>query len=686
MRLIQCIFWIPIVQLLACSLPLLGGEPTGDTVANGDGETFSSTRAEIAVETDSGSSEQMPLQEAVPERTSYDVLVFGATPAGVSAAVNAGREGSSVVLIEESGHIGGMLSGGLCSGDFSTFEAVGGTFREFMARVESHYVRVYGPHSTQVKDCLRGALFEPKVARLIMAQMLAEQKNVRVLLRHSLDSISLVPSSDDRLRLASVRVRNPVTQQRIEYAAKVFVDASYEGDLMAAAGAKFRIGCESREEYGESLAPEQANPFVQAYNFRIVLSRNPQNSIPIPKPEQYDRTEFAPILDSFRDGQIASFSSPGPMPLFRMRLLPNDKAEFNDASSSLISLALKDENRDWPEGNREVRERIFSRYKSHSMGLLWFLSNDTEVPETIRTAARQWGLPRDEYEDYGHWTPQLYVREARRLIGEQVFVEKDTQAATHSVRVPAEIESVAIGDYPIRCHGVYNSETGMTVASFTKNVRPFQVPYRVMLPKEIDGLLVPVAVSASHVGFCALRTEPVWMALGQAAGLASAQSIRNSKELRNISVVRLQQRLHSHGAMTVYISDLAKIIHSPRPTWEENGTIPVRMIDFPPASPWFAAAQFFGSRGFFHVFEPPPRSDAARTTLTDHWRSAYPFHEFQAERKMTEDLARRWLDTAVNLKMHSFFDPAQVGASGLTRGEFLNKWMDYLQKNGAGLK
>ena len=600
----------------------------------------------------------------------FDVVVYGATPSGVSAAVNAARSGVKVALVQEDGHIGGLTAGGLSNPDFQSFEALGGTWREFLHRVEKHYEAAYGAGSAEVVNSVRGAYSEPKVARRVFEDMLAEQKNLRVFFHHRLAKVATTASADGRRRPTSATFTLRPAEREVEIRGAVFIDSTYEGDLMALAGATYRVGCESKAEFGESLAPEEANPYVMTYNFRVCLTTDRNNFIPIPRPAHYRREDYAPLIRLIAEGKIKSLCNPGPPPaILRVRPMPNQKADWNDDAASPISLSLENVNQPWPEGSAADRARVFETYRNHSLGLFWFLGHDPEVPESFRREMNCWGLPRDEYPDTGHWTPALYVREARRLVGEYVFTEKDTQPAPGSVRAPVQRDSVAIGDYSLVSHGVHSPEPGVTIGRFGKVIRPYQIPYGVLLPKNVDGLLVSAAVSASHVGFSALRMEPSWVGLGQAAGLAAALAVKSGGEVRDVSVPALQHQLWQRGAMTIYATDLTPVIQIPRPAWDPPGTFPAALQPWPVTAPFFHAAQYFGTRGFFQdLIDPRTARDTKRPGATGQWRGAYPHHAIGLELPIDRELAVQWSRLAGT---ELAADLAPDGR--LTRGAFLNR-------------
>lgn len=598
----------------------------------------------------------------------YDVVVVGATPAGVAAAYDAAREGARTVLVEETVHIGGLASGGLSNTDLRDFESVGGTFREFMRRVEASYAERHGPNSQQVKDSVLGGYYEPGVARRAFESMLAEQK-VTVLKQFRLNNVAKTGKRLTSATFQSVRGGGERT-----ITGKVFIDATYEGDLMARAGVPYHLGCEAKSKYRESLAFDEENKWVQTFNFRVTLTRDPANSLGLPKPEGYNPQDFAPLAEQFRQGKVKSFANPDPLPVLKVRPIANQKADFNDIPQA-FSLALENINQPWVEGDAAVRQRVFDQYKKHSLGLFYFLANDPVVPEEIRRQMKEWGLPKDEYRDTDNWSPALYVREGRRMIGDYVFTEKDTQPIQGSLRAPVQTDSVAMGHYSLNCHGVHSPAPGVTVGHFGKTVSPFQVPYRVMLPPNIDGLLVPVAVSASHVGYSAIRMEPTWTALGQAAGIAAAMAVREKREPRNLKVDRIQARLHARGAMTVYIPDLGTPRQIPRPAWDPPGTFTVHILDNPEKSPLFRAAQYFGTRGFFHELAVPGPKPFRARRATGQWSEARMDLAIEPERPIDETLAKSWLSRAGVAT-----SPALRADGKLTRGEFLIRLHASLKK------
>lgn len=602
--------------------------------------------------------------EAAPD---FDLLVYGATPGGVAAAVNGAGEGLSVVLVQPDGHLGGMASGGLSNTDFKSFEALGGTFREFMRQVVARYAEIYGPDSQEVTDAVLGGYYAPGVARDAFEKMLADA-GVEIRLEHELNRIDATAETGPR-RLTAASFQTP-NGESSRIAARFFIDATYEGDLIAAANIPYRVGCEARSEYNEPLAFEEANDYVQTYNFRVCMTDDPANRLPLEKPVDYDRSRYAPLIGYIADGTVPAFSNlEHPRThVLKIRRIPGGKADFNDNFRSPISLSIENINHPWPEGDAQTRAEIFDIYKSHSLGLFWFLASDPEVPADWRQKMSQWGLARDEYPETGNWTPALYVREGRRMVGARVFTQNDVQQAEGDARAVLHQHSVAIGDYPLNCHGVWApSPTEPQIGHFSQSVPPFQVPYAVMVPPHVENLLAPVPMSASHVGFSALRMEPVWTALGQAAGLAAAQTLQRGVRASDVDVESLQLRLHELGALTVYVSDLGIEREIERPSWDpDGGVFRAHIVD--EVDPLFRAAQFLGTRGFFHGLIAAEAEGEPAGRSTGQWGLRKPRHKIEPNLVLDAELALRWSAMAqTQLGLELDWEPE----ASITRGEFL---------------
>jgi hypothetical protein len=573
-----------------------------------------------------------------------DVLVYGGTPGGIAAAVAAAKAGRTVLLVEPARRVGGLVTNGLSYSDFRSFESLTGFFLEFAQRVEADYRARYGADSAQVKDSWRGTHGEPSVNQRVFDAMLAE-RGVRVLREHRLGTVERSDYVLGRRRLVAATFHGPGGAS-VRCSAKQFIDGTYEGDLLAAAGESFHVGRESREQYGEPLAGNaqgQADGQVQGYNFRLIMTTRADNRIMPAAPAGYRREDFVGALAPFRSGRLTRVFAAGREGVFRAHepILPNDKYDVNDTPKSPIRLSLPDLNDAYPEADATLRAQIVQRHRYENIGLLYFLQNDPEVPASIREEARRWGFCRDEFTDNGGMPEQLYVREARRLVGQHVFTIKDTRLAARDARAVLHRESIAIGDYVHNCHGTGRRGTrydGEHEGEFYDFVQPYQIRYGVIVPQRTENLLVPVACSASHFGFSALRLEPIWAALGQAAGWAAHLALETGRPVQQVDVAKLQRALHDDRSATIYVGDV------------------------PPESPAFAAVQWFGTQGAFHglvdVAQP-----AAPERLAGQYVKAFPGHAAELDAPMTAALAEKWQALL----------PKGVAAptSALTRGEWL---------------
>lgn len=576
---------------------------------------------------------------------SADVIVYGATPGGIAAAIGAARSGSSVILIEPTRRIGGLVTNGLSHADFHSLESLSGSFAEFAARVESHYIATYGDGSPQVRDCFHGTFAEPKVNLLVFTRMLAEQPRITVEIQSSLSSLVL---ENRRIRSATF---TRTDGESLTCSGGIFIDGTYEGDLMAKAGVAYHVGRESRAAFGESLAPEQADRQLQAYNFRLIMTPDPENRVLAAKPAGYRREDFLEMIPALESGKIKKVFGYPSACIFKAQTppLPNNKFDINDVSGGFIRLSLPGKNLGWPEGDEATRKRIFDEHLRDQIGLLYFLQNDEAVPAAFRDEARGWGFCNDEFEDNGHLPEQLYVREARRMEGLHRYSQTDSEHAPNDARAKFFPDAIAMGDYGNNCHGTFHEGPrfgGKHSGEFYNPVPPYQIPYGVLLPKTLDNLLVPVAVSSTHVGFCALRLEPIWMSLGQAAGHAAALALQTNTLPRNISVPDLQKALHRQKSATTYFSDL------------------------PLDAPDFAAVQWWAAKGAFHGIEPVPAKPGQRgRNLHGQYYAANPGHAAKLDETLTPELSTRWQQLAASLKISP--EKITAAAAKTTRGDFI---------------
>jgi hypothetical protein len=575
--------------------------------------------------------------------TSSDVVIYGATPAGIAAAMCAAEGDRSVLLIEPTGRIGGMTTHGLSHSDFHSFEAISGPFHQFSQRVMEYYESTYGKDSEQVRDCWRGTHGEPSVNLLVLTQMLAEKPSIRILTQRRLTNVTV----DDQ-SIATLNFSSPGGGS-VTITPRLVIDASYEGDLLASAGVPYRVGREARSEYGESLAPENADDQVQGYNFRLCMTQDPKNRVPVPIPANYDREDYAALVplveaDKFR----SAFGYPGSPFVFKAHLpiLPNRKHDINDVSKGLVRLSMPGRNREFPEGNLAARRRIEQEHLDWQLGLIHFVQTAPALPEAFRKEAAKWGLCRDEFTDTNHIPPQIYVREARRMVGLHVYTEADTEYAANDARSRLHNDSIAVGEYSHNCHGTGHEGPmigGRHSGEFYKGVAPYQIPYGVIVPKQIRNLLVPTACSASHVGFCALRLEPIWMALGGAAGHAADMALALNVAVQQVDVEALQKRIWSHGGATIHVSDV------------------------PPGHSDFTAVQWWGGLGGLHGLEPAPIKPGTRGKhVVSQYFEAFPGHAARLNLRLDDELRKRWAALA---KEHRLFVPT----GSTTRGDWIRE-------------
>lgn len=496
--------------------------------------------------------------------TEADVIVYGATPGGFCAAIAAAREKASVILLEPTDHVGGVNTGGLCFSDSNQTvrSTVMGLFDEWHSRVEKDYQErsVELPYKVSVKDHEKWT-YEPHVAAKITKQML-DEAGVKVLTKQVLRSVT-----KDGAHIASL-----LTTQG-EFAAKTFVDSTYEGDLMAAAGVSWTIGREGRKQYGESLAgkhyskpkmtisgldaagkplplittthagpDEEGDKNVMVYSFRLCVTKDPANRVPFPQPTNYDPARFEVVRRYFAQEKR-------PILLWDLYPLPGNKFDANNGIGKQFSMGLVGACNGWSEADEAGRAKIWEAHKQYTLELYHFLTTDPAVPEHLRQEMAELGLCRDEFAQYDHWSPQLYVREGRRMIGEYVVSQKDIMGE------PKKDDPIVVSSFPIDSHDcqrigtkdmVHDEGTIMPVRMpGRRNGYPYHIPYRAITPKsgECDNLLVPVALSCTHVGISSIRVEPTWMILGQSAGIAAALSAKQNLAVQKLPYPALRERL-----------------------------------------------------------------------------------------------------------------------------------------------
>lgn len=529
----------------------------------------------------------------------YDVVVVGGTPGGIMTAVSASRMGKSALVLERTKVVGGLPANGLGATDISTRGATTGLFLEFVNRVKEYYINTYGADSQQVKDCSSGYHFEPSVAAKVFSDMLSECADVTVLRMRQFDCLPSNIEMDGHA-VRSIKVLNRETGETEVYRGKVFVDATYEGDLAAAAGVPFKIGREGKDEFNEPIAGKvykywggpvgegttyEGDNTIQAYNYRLCLTSNKDNMVPFRKPDNYDREEYVSLIDDILYGYHTGVASMkvtdkqreenkktilsggrtmipddrwGVAKVTNMVTLPNGKTDANNQHMAFISTDLPEENWQWPTASWEWRDAFAKRLREYTQGLFWFAANDEAVPESFREEVRGWGFAADEYTDNDNFPRQVYVREGRRFEGMYFFTANDAELPTD--RGPLHKDGITSSHYALDSHAHHKREPGrIHLEGFLSYPSvPYNVPYGVIVPKEVTNLLFPVPVSGSHTGFSTLRMEPCWMALGQAAGAAAALAIDNRVSVQDVDVPALQDELLKRGATLVYMKG-----HSP---------------------------------------------------------------------------------------------------------------------------
>ncbi|GAA4311767.1 FAD-dependent oxidoreductase [Compostibacter hankyongensis] len=495
------------------------------------------------------------------KKYSADIVIYGGTSAGVIAAYAAYRCGKSVLLVEPGKMLGGMTTGGLGQTDIGNKQAITGLSRQFYKNVG----KLYGvPEQWK---------FEPSVASKVMEDYI-RTGHIKVFYEQELTRVKKRGTAIQSLLFRKTGQHGPVT---LQISGKEFMDCTYEGDLLAMAGVSFALGREDNKQYGETIDgvqvmhnhqfPDGVDPYVkpgdpssgllwgisadsllpagsgdkkiQAYNFRICLTDSAENRIPITRPENYDPARYELLLRLIA-------AQPGKLKLndyFIWSRMPNRKTDINNRGA--FSTDMIGMNYGWPEADYAGREKIFQSHVDYTKGLLYFIGHDPRVPDALRRQMLQWGYPKDEYAAFGHFTPELYIREGRRMIGEYVMTERNCRGKEKVT------DGIGMAAYTMDSHncerivinGMVKNEGNVEVGGFP----PYPVAYRSLTPKrsECTNLLVPVCLSASHIAYGSIRMEPVFMVLGQSAAMAASMAIDGKKAVQEIDVKQLQQRLQA---------------------------------------------------------------------------------------------------------------------------------------------
>jgi len=522
-------------------------------------------------------------QPEIKEVYNADIIIYGGTSAAIIAAVEVVKSGKTVLIVSPDQHLGGLTSGGLGFTDTGNKAVIGGLSREFYHRVWLHYKDDAAWNWQNQSDfgnkgqgtvAMDGEfrtmwLFEPHVAEKVFEDFVKEN-NIKVLRGEWLDrKMGVVKKKGGIISFSTLSGK--------VFKGKMFIDATYEGDLMAAAGINFHVGREGNAKYNETFNGVQTGVFqhdhhfksnispykikddpssgllpyisaeppgefgaadkkIQAYCFRMCMTNHPENSVAFPKPDNYDASNYELLLREFNTGRNDWFS--------KFDVLPNKKTDTNNHgafSSDFIGM-----NYDYPEADYQRRKEIIKQHYDYQAGLLWFVANDPRVPDAIRTKMATYGLAKDEFTDNNHWPHQIYVRESRRMIGDYVTTEHDVM---QRIETP---ESIGMGSYHIDSH---NTQRYVTSEGYVQNEGdigvkppgPYRISYGSIVPKkeECTNLFVPVCVSSSHIAYGSIRMEPVFMILGQSAAVAACLAIDEKCAIQDVSYNQLKKLLEN---------------------------------------------------------------------------------------------------------------------------------------------
>ena len=536
----------------------------------------------------------------------FDIVIYGGTSAGVIAAVQAKKMGKSVVIVGPDRHLGGLSSGGLGYTDSGDKSVIGGLSRNFYHRVWQYYQQpetwvhqkreAFGNkgQGTVAMDQRERTMwiFEPSIAEKVFEDYVNEFA-LPIFRNEWLDRAKGVTLENGRI--AEIRMLSGKS-----FAGKVFIDATYEGDLMAAAGVTYRVGREANAEYGEKhngsqigvlhhrhhfgvlqtgidpyitpgdsksglvarvtpvkpAAFGEADQRLQAYCFRMCLTNVPENRVPFTAPEGYDPKQYEVLARAYAAGWKETFD--------KFDLIPNGKTDTNNHGG--FSFDNIGYNYDYPEASYARRKEIIQEHETYQKGLLYFICTDPRVPPDVRAKMNTWGLPKDEFKDNGNWSHQIYVREARRLVGTFVMTENEL------TKVKPTPDSVGMGSYMIDSH---NTQRYVTPEGYVQNEGdigvsprgPYEIAYGALVPKKTQAtnLLVPVACGATHIAYGSIRMEPVFMILGQSAATAAALAIDGSLAVQDVAYAQLKARLLADGQVLNKAIDLSKY-----PAHEDN--------------------------------------------------------------------------------------------------------------------
>jgi len=532
--------------------------------------------------------------------SSFDVVIYGGTSAGVSAAIQSSRMGKKVILIEPSHRLGGLTTGGLGKTDIGNKQAIGGLSREFYRNIKKHYLKTEN-WIWEKRDAYQGVgyqamdedamwAFEPSAALKVYLEMLKNESNIHIVYNQRLNRKTGIKKENQVIK--SIQMETGQI-----YLGKMFMDCSYEGDLMAASGVSYTIGRESNSQYGESLNGVQANnvsltlhkkasmnsihhnfidgvspylikddprsgllPFVspdkpgidgqadhkiQAYCYRMTLTNHPENRIPFKKPAGYKELDYELLFRNYEaaKGDIRKMYSYGdPLVPWINSEMPNRKTDTNNQKG--FSTDFVGQNYQYPEASYEDRIKIAVLHRKYQQGLMWTLAYHPRIPKEVRDAVSQWGMCKDEFAADGGWTDQLYIREARRMVSDYVMTQRNCEALTVAPDV------IGLGAYQMDSHPI---QRYVDVNGYVKNEgnveaqvdAPFPISYRSIIPKksEVSNLFIPVCLSSSHIAYGSIRMEPVFMVLGQSAAIAASIAIDKNIATQEVPYPELRAAL-----------------------------------------------------------------------------------------------------------------------------------------------
>ncbi len=533
------------------------------------------TLATLTVGTSQNSSGQ---EKSATNTDTADVVIYGGTSAGIAAAVQVSRMEHSVILIEPGRHVGGLTTGGLGFTDSGDKQVIGGIAREFYRRIHKHYE---APEAWVFEKATANGrfranedamwTFEPKVAEALFHEMLKEA-NVTLVMSEQLNRATGV-------KLQGSRIETITMESGRVFRGSQFIDGTYEGDLMAAAGVRYTVGRESNSVHNETLNGNQVkgnthnhrfvknvDPYVkpgdpssgllggieadgpsvdgvgdhrvQAYCFRMCMSNVPENRLPFPKPDNYDENRYELLFRNFEAGDLRFPMKPD--------MMPNGKTDTNN--NCAVSTDYLGGNYKYPDASYAERAAIIRDHEDYQKGLMWSLANHPRVPESIRKEMSKWGLPKDEFVDNGNWPHQLYIREARRMVSDYVVSELDCR------RVRIAEDSVGLGSYNMDSHNVRRFVTAEGFVQNEGDIQvspggPYLISYRSIIPAkdQATNLAVPAALSSSHIAFGSIRMEPVFMILGQSAATAAVLAMESKVALQSLPYAKLRERMLKDG-------------------------------------------------------------------------------------------------------------------------------------------